>query len=54
MIIPYEKLSQRALQGLIEEFVNRDGTDSGYTQKSLEGNKDSNPVRTFLVRASAA
>ena len=38
MIIPYEKLSPAALQGLIEEFVTRDGTDSGYTQKSLEEN----------------
>ena len=38
MIIPYEKLSQEALQGLIEEFVTREGTDSGYTKKSLEEN----------------
>ncbi len=40
MIIPYEKLSPAALQGLIEEFVTRDGTDSGYTQKSLEENME--------------
>jgi hypothetical protein len=38
MIIPYEKLSREALQGLIEEFVTREGTDSGYTQKLLEEN----------------
>jgi uncharacterized protein YheU (UPF0270 family) len=38
MIIPYEKLSSEALQGLIEEFVTREGTDSGYTRKSLEEN----------------
>lgn len=38
MIIPYENLSREALQGLIEEFVTRDGSDSGYTQKSLEEN----------------
>jgi uncharacterized protein len=38
LIIPYEKLSQEALQGLIEEFVTREGTDSGYTKKSLEEN----------------
>ncbi len=38
MIIPYEKLSPEALFGLIEEFVTRDGTDSGYTEKSLEEN----------------
>jgi uncharacterized protein len=38
MIIPYEKISREALQGLIEEFVTRDGTDSGYTKTSLEEN----------------
>ena len=36
MIIPYEKLSPEALQGLIEEFVTRDGTDTGYARKSLD------------------
>ena len=34
-IIPYEKLSTEALEGLIEEFVTRDGTDTGYEKKSL-------------------
>jgi uncharacterized protein YheU (UPF0270 family) len=34
-IIPYEKLSMEALEGLIEEFVTRDGTDTGYEKKSL-------------------
>jgi uncharacterized protein len=38
MIIPYEKLSLEALQGLVEEFVTREGSDSGYTQKTLEEN----------------
>ena len=36
MIIPYDKLSTEALEGLIEEFVTRDGTDTGYEKKSLE------------------
>jgi len=36
IIIPYEKLSMQALEGLIEEFVTRDGTDTGYEKKSLE------------------
>jgi hypothetical protein len=36
IIIPHERLSQIALQGLIEEFVIRDGTDTGYTAGSLE------------------
>ena len=38
MIIPHDRLSQEALQGLIEEFVTRDGTDTGYTDGSLDGN----------------
>ena len=31
-----ESLSDRALRGLIEEFVTRDGTDYGATEKTLE------------------
>jgi uncharacterized protein YheU (UPF0270 family) len=38
LIIPYEQLSPEALSGLIEEFVTRDGTDSGYTHRSLAQN----------------
>ena len=36
MIIAPDQLSPRALQRIIEDFVTRDGTDSGYTRKSLE------------------
>ena len=36
MIIPFDKLSPEALRNLIEEFVSREGTDSGYTKGSLE------------------
>lgn len=36
MIIQYNKLSPEALQAFIEEFVTRDGTDTGYEKKSLE------------------
>jgi len=36
--IPHRQLSPEALTGLIQEFVTRDGTDSGYTRKSLEEN----------------
>jgi uncharacterized protein len=35
IIVPYDRLSQEALQGLIEEFVTRGGTDTGYTGGSL-------------------
>lgn len=34
--IPYDQLSQKALQGIIEEFVTRDGTDYGEVEVSLE------------------
>jgi uncharacterized protein YheU (UPF0270 family) len=40
MIVPYEKLSLEALKGIIEEFVTRPGTDTGYTKGSLELNID--------------
>ena len=35
MIIPYEQLSDDALQGLIEEFITREGTDYGIEELSL-------------------
>ncbi|QEY12696.1 YheU family protein [Cellvibrio sp. KY-YJ-3] len=35
MIIPYEQLSSDTLQGLIEEFITRDGTDYGVEEVSL-------------------
>lgn len=38
LVIPHRQLSRDALSGLIEEFVTRDGTDSGYTQGSLAEN----------------
>ena len=37
-MIPHQKLTAAALTGLIEEFVTRDGTDSGYTRRSLAEN----------------
>lgn len=38
IIIPYERLSKTALWGLVEEFVTRDGTDSGYPDGSADEN----------------
>jgi len=35
MIIPYQKISPEALQGLIEEFITREGTDYGEVEFSL-------------------
>jgi uncharacterized protein len=38
MIIPHKRLSTEALNGLIEEFVTRDGTDTGYTKGTIQEN----------------
>ncbi len=35
MIIPYERLSRDALNGLIEEFITREGTDYGLHEIAL-------------------
>jgi len=51
MIIPYGKLSPEALNGLIEEFVTRPGTDTGYTKNTLEQNI--NMVKRQLKRGDA-
>jgi uncharacterized protein len=36
LIIPHEQLSTEALQGVVEDFVTRDGTDYGETEVALE------------------
>ncbi len=36
MEIPYDRLSPEALQGLIEEFITREGTDYGSREIALE------------------
>ena len=38
LIIPYEQLSPEALRGLIEDFVTRPGTDTGYTKATIDQN----------------
>jgi uncharacterized protein len=35
-IIPVKKLSEKALKGVIEEFISRNGTDYGSIEASLE------------------
>ena len=35
-IIPVNKLSAKALQGVIEEFISRNGTDYGAIEASME------------------
>jgi uncharacterized protein len=46
VIISHDKLSPEALQALIEEFVTRDGTDTGYAHKSV--GKDTQAVMRQL------
>ncbi len=36
VIVPYDQLSPEALQGVVEEFVTRDGTDYGRVEVPLE------------------
>ena len=36
LIIPYQELSPEALQGVIQEFVTRDGTDYGESEVPLD------------------
>jgi len=36
MLIPHRELSREALQGIIEEFITREGTDYGETEIPLE------------------
>jgi uncharacterized protein YheU (UPF0270 family) len=46
--VPWEGLSADALEGLIEEFVTRDGTDYGTSERSLASKKAE--IRRLLER----
>jgi len=35
-LVPYQQLSRDALAGIIEEFINREGTDYGYIEAIFE------------------
>ena len=49
MIIPWDKLSAPALEGIIEEFVLREGTEYGASEFSLDQKKSN--VKRQLERA---
>jgi hypothetical protein len=36
VIIPYQRLSQGALDGVMEEFITREGTDYGHSEVTFE------------------
>lgn len=38
--IPYQQLSKEALDGVLEEYINREGTDYGLQEYSLEDKKE--------------
>lgn len=48
MIIPHQQISPEALQGLMEEFVTRSGTDYGEVEISLQNKVEQ--VRRQLER----
>lgn len=51
LVIPAEQLSPEALQGLIEEFITREGTDYGEVEWPLERKVEQ--VRAQLRRGDA-
>ncbi len=51
VIVPHDQLSPEALKGLLEEFVSRDGTDSGYIKLTLQQRVDQ--VKRQLDRGEA-
>jgi uncharacterized protein len=51
IVVSHDALHPETLRGLIEEFVSRDGTDSGYTGQDLDQRVAR--VRRQLVRGSA-
>jgi len=50
-IIPVDRLSSKALQGVIEEFISRNGTDYGEKEASPETNL--RQVKCKLEKGSA-
>ncbi|MDX9787806.1 MAG: YheU family protein [Desulfobacterales bacterium] len=51
MMIPFERIAAQVLDALIEEFVTREGTDSGYIGESLD--RSVADVRQQLFRKEA-
>ena len=48
--IPVEALSGQALDGLLEEFVTRDGTDYGAEERTLDDKKSAVPLYPGISR----
>ena len=41
LIIPIDQLSPEALAGVIDQFISRDGSDSGHVETSFAAKRDS-------------
>jgi len=50
--VPHASVSQEALEGLVEEFITREGTDYGHVEHSLEQKRAS--VMRQLERGEVA
>ncbi len=51
MILPYKRLSPEAIQSLIEQFVSRDGSDSGHADTPF--NRKVETVKQMLESGKA-
>lgn len=51
VVIPYESLSSDALNGILDDFILREGTDYGAVEYSLEEKREQ--VKELLKRGKA-
>jgi len=51
VVIPYESLSADALEGILDDFILREGTDYGDVEYSLEEKREQ--VKELLKRGKA-
>ena len=51
VIVPHNKLSKEALQGVIDQYISRDGIDSSHVDQSFE--QKSEQVRESLKTGKA-
>jgi len=46
MLIPYTKLSEKALRAIIEEYITREGTEYGVKEYTFEQNRTNSSAIT--------
>lgn len=52
VVVPHTAVSREALEGLVEEFITREGTDYGHTEHTLDQKRAS--VLAQLTRGEVA